>query len=98
MVSDGQDDRGIPSGLDSRTAFSFLYTRHVIALAVSNNCLTEDGYSFSKLLNIMKEQGGYEYNILVYYEWWLMLIFNNLYAIGDDVLSCWIVFFKYITI
>lgn len=75
----------------------FLYTRRVIELAMSNDCCTEDGYSFAKLLEVLKEKDENNYNMVVYYEWWITVIHSNLYTIGEDMLSCWLVYFKYVT-
>lgn len=74
----------------------FLYTRRVIELASSNDCQTHEGYSFAKLLEVLKEKDEYNYNMVVYYEWWIALLHSNLYTIGEDMLSCWLVYFKYV--
>jgi len=79
----------------------YLYTKRVIEIVNANldAIKTESGYSFQKLLEVLKEkEDKSEYNIVVYYEWWLMVIFDGLYSISEDEVSSWLVYFKYINI
>lgn len=75
----------------------YLYTSRLIDIALENDCKTQDGYSFAKLVEILKgKEDPSEYHLVVYVEWWLFLIFNNLYSISEDEISSWIVYFKYL--
>ena len=57
------------------------------------------GYSYQRLLDVLKEkEDKSEYNIVVYYEWWLMVIFDGLYSIGESEVESFLVYFKYIGI
>ena len=87
----------------------YLYTKRVIEIASDKNTLEEItvkdkddnfvGYSYQRLLDVLKEkEDKSEYNIVVYYEWWLMVIFDGLYSISEDEVSSWLVYFKYINI
>jgi vacuolar-type H+-ATPase catalytic subunit A/Vma1 len=37
-------------------------------------------------------------NIVVYFDWWLMVIFDGLYSIGESEIESFLVYFKYIGI
>ena len=74
----------------------YLYTKRIIEIALENDCVVGNGYSFARLLGVLNgKEDKTEYNIVVYYSWWLHLIFDNLYAIGESEVDSWIVFFKY---
>ena len=87
----------------------YLYTKRVIEIASDKNTLEEItvkdkddnfvGYSYQRLLDVLKEkEDKSEYNIVVYYEWWLMVIFDGLYSIGESEVESFLVYFKYIGI
>ena len=87
----------------------YLYTKRVIEIASDKHTLEEItvkdkddnfvGYSFQRLLDVLKEkEDKSEYNIVVYYEWWLMVIFDGLYSIGESEVESFLVYFKYIGI
>lgn len=79
----------------------YLYTKRIIDIANHNinEIKTENGYSFQKLLEVLKgKDDKTEYNIVTYYEWWLIVIFDGLYSISEDEVSSWLVYFKYIGI
>ena len=81
----------------------YLYTKRVIEIAnetaITKRIKTESGYSYQRLVDVLKEkEDKSEYNIVVYYEWWLMVIFDGLYSISEDEVSSWLVYFKYINI
>lgn len=79
----------------------WLYTQRVIEIANENldKIKTESGYSFAKLLEILKaKENQAESNIAVYYEWWCNVIFDGLYSISEDEVGSWLVYFKYINI
>lgn len=77
----------------------YLYTKRVIEIANENDCKTEDGYSFARLLEVLKaKEDQSQYNICVYYEWWVTVNFSGLYSIAEDEISSWLVYFKYMTV
>ena len=87
----------------------YLYTKRVIEIASDKNTLEEItvkdkddnfvGYSYQRLIDVLKEkEDKSEYNIVVYYEWWLMVIFDGLYSIGESEVESFLVYFKYIGI
>ena len=77
----------------------YLYTKRIIEIALENDCVVGNGYSFSRLLEVLNgKEDKTEYNIVVYYSWWLMVIFDGLYSISEDEVSSWLVYFKYINI
>ena len=79
----------------------FLYTKRLIEIANENldAIKTDDGYSFQKLLDVLKEkEDKSEYNIVTYYEWWCSVIFDGLYSISEDEVGSWLVYFKYMNI
>ena len=77
----------------------YLYTKRIIEIALENDCVVGNGYSFARLLEVLNgKEDKTEYNIVVYYSWWLMVIFDGLYSISEDEVSSWLVYFKYINI
>ena len=79
----------------------YLYTKRVIEIANENlkDIEVDGGYSFQKLLEVLKEkENKSDYNIVTYYEWWCSVIFDGLYSISEDEVGSWLVYFKYINI
>ena len=79
----------------------YLYTKRVIEIANENlkDIEVDGGYSFQKLLEVLKaKEDKSEYNIVTYYEWWCSVIFDGLYSISEDEVGSWFVYFKYINI
>ena len=77
----------------------YLYTKRVIEIANENIVAveTEDGYSFAKLLDVLKaKEDKSEYNIVVYYEWFLFNIFQPLYGIGETEIESFLVYEDYL--
>lgn len=75
----------------------YLYTKRIIEIAQENDCISGNGYSYNALKETLKaKEDQSEYNIVVYYEWWLMNIFNSLYAIGETEAETFIVYLDYI--
>lgn len=75
----------------------WLYTKRIIEIANENDCKVGDGYSYQRLMAVLKDkEDKSDYNIATYYDWWLFIIFNNLYAIAENEASSWLVFFKYV--
>lgn len=77
----------------------YLYTKRVIEIANENidAIKNEDGYSFSKLLEVLnKKEDKADYNIVVYAEWWLQLIFAPLYSIGETEVEQFMLYEAYL--
>jgi hypothetical protein len=72
---------------------SWLYTKRIIEIANANDCNTDNGYSFAKLLETLKEkEDKSEYNIVVYFDWWLFNIFQPLFSIGETEAESFLVY------
>jgi len=81
----------------------YLYTKRVIEIAnktaITKSIKDNGGYSFQRLLEVLKaKEDRSEYNIVTYYEWWCSVIFDGLYSISEDEVGSWLVYFKYINI
>ena len=79
----------------------YLYTKRVIEIVNANlkDIEVGGGYSYQRLLDVLKaKEDKTEYNIVTYYEWWLMVIFDGLYSIGESEIESFLVYFKYIGI
>ena len=85
----------------------YLYTKRVIEIASDKNTLEEItvkdkndnfvGYSFQRLLDVLKEkEDKSEYNIVVYYQWFLFNIFQPLYGIGETEIESFLVYEDYL--
>ena len=75
----------------------YLYTDKLIDIALQNDCATQDGYSFAKLLEVLKEKENQaEYNIAVYTDWWIFNCFQPLYGIAEDETSSFLVYEDYV--
>lgn len=79
----------------------YLYTKRVIEIAnetaITKRIKTESGYSYQRLLDVLKEkEDKSEYNIVVYYEWFLFNIFQPLYGIGETEIESFLVYEDYL--
>lgn len=85
----------------------YLYTKRVIEIASDKHTLEEItvkdkddnfvGYSFQRLLDVLKEkEDKSEYNIVVYYDWFLFNIFQPLYGIGETEIESFLVYEDYL--
>ena len=77
----------------------YLYTKRVVEIANNHleDCKTEDGYLFAKLLEALKAKEDWtEYNICVYWDWWCFNIFQPLYSIGESEVEQFFVYESYI--
>ena len=77
----------------------YLYTKRIIEIANGNldAIKTESGYSYQRLLDVLKEkEDKSEYNIVVYYEWFLFNIFQPLYGIGETEIESFLVYEDYL--
>jgi len=77
----------------------YLYTKRVIEIANDNidAIKTESGYSYQRLLDVLKAKDDKsEYNIVTYYDWFLFNIFQPLYGIGETEIESFLVYEDYI--
>lgn len=80
----------------------FIYTKRIIEIANENDCLVIDskgnvtGRSYALLLDVLnKKEDKSEYNIVYYYSWWLTIIFDGLYSIGETEAETFMTYFDY---
>lgn len=77
----------------------YLYTKRIIEIANENlkDIEVDGGYSFQRLLEVLKaKEGKSEYNIVTYYEWFLHNLFNPQFGIAEDEVSSFLVYEDYI--
>jgi hypothetical protein len=77
----------------------YLYTKRIIEIANRNldAIKTESGYSYQRLIDVLKaKEDKSEYNIVVYYEWFLFNIFQPLYGIGETEIESFLVYEDYL--
>ena len=77
----------------------YLYTKRVIEIANENidAIKTESGYSYQRLLDVLKAKDDKsEYNIVTYYDWFLFNIFQPLYGIGETEIESFLAYEDYI--
>lgn len=85
----------------------YLYTKRVIEIATEKATLDaiviKDkkgnvvGYSFQKLLEVLKaKEDKSDYNIVTYYDWFVFNCFQPLYSIGEDEASSFLVYEDYL--
>jgi hypothetical protein len=77
----------------------YLYTKRVIEIANENidAIKTESGYSYQRLLDVLKEKDDKsEYNIVTFYSWFLFNVFQPLYGIGETEIESFLVYEDYL--
>lgn len=79
----------------------YLYTKRVIEIAnetaTTKSIKTDGGYSFKKLLEVLKaKEDETDYNIVTYYDWFVFNVFQPLYGIAEDEVSSFLVYEDYI--
>ena len=77
----------------------YLYTKRMIEIANENlkDIEVNGGYSFQRLLEVLKaKEDKSEYNIVTYYEWFLHNLFNPQFGIAEDEVSSFLVYEDYI--
>ena len=68
----------------------------MIEIANENDCKVGDGYSYQRLMQVLKDKEDQsDYNIATYYDWWLMNIFAPLFSIGETEAECFLVYMDY---
>ena len=77
----------------------YLYTKRVIEVANENlkDIEVNGGYSFQKLLEVLKaKEDKSEYNIVTYVSWWFEIIFAPLYSIDESEAGSFLVYEAYL--
>jgi hypothetical protein len=77
----------------------YLYTKRVIEVANENlkDIDVNGGYSFQKLLEVLKaKEDKSEYNIVTYVSWWFEIIFAPLYSIDESEAGSFLVYEAYL--
>lgn len=77
----------------------YLYTKRIIEIANENlkDIEVDGGYSYQRLLDVLKaKENKSEYNIVTYYEWFLHNLFNPQFGIAEDEVSSFLVYEDYI--
>jgi hypothetical protein len=77
----------------------YLYTKRVIEIANENlkDIEVDGGYSFQKLLEVLKaKEDKSEYNIVTYVSWWFEIIFAPLYSIDESEAGSFLVYEAYL--
>lgn len=75
----------------------YLYTRRVIESVFENDCKTSTGtYTYEHFLDVLSQkEDKTDYNIALYYSWWLFNIFTPLYQIGENTIETFITYEHY---
>lgn len=77
----------------------WLYVKRIIEIALENEeyIKTENGYSFQKLLDVLKEkEDKSQYNIVTYFSWYLMCLYSPQFSIGETEIESFLVYEDYI--
>lgn len=77
----------------------WLYVKRVIEIALENEegIKTENGYSYQKLLEVLKKKDDKsQYNICVYFEWYLMCLYSPQFSIGETEIESFFVYEDYL--
>lgn len=77
----------------------YLYTKRVIEIANENlkDIDVDGGYSFQKLLEMLKaKEDKSDYNIVTYYDWFVFNCFQPLYSIGESEVESFLVYEMYL--
>jgi hypothetical protein len=77
----------------------YLYTKRVIEIANENlkDIEIDGGYSFQRLLDVLKaKEDKSEYNIVTYYDWFVFNLFQPQFGIAEDEVSSFLVYEDYI--
>lgn len=77
----------------------WLYVKRIIEIANENDASikTESGYSYQRLLEVLKEkEDKSQYNICVYFEWYLMCLYSPQFSIGETEIESFLVYEDYL--
>lgn len=76
----------------------YLYTKKMIEIVEENDCKDENGIiTYEKVLDVLgRKEDQTEYNIAMYYSWWLFNIFQPLYQIGESQIDTFLTYETYL--
>ena len=77
----------------------YLYTKRIIEIANENlkEIEADGGYSYQRLLDVLKEkEDKSEYNIVTYFSWFLQNLFSPQFGIAEDDVSSFLVYEDYV--
>lgn len=77
----------------------YLYTKRIIEIANENlkDVEVDGGYSYYRLLDILKEkEDKSEYNIVTFYSWFLFNLFQSQYGIAEDEITSFLTYEDYL--
>ena len=99
LIATGYHTHCFQSWTSNGISRPFLYTKRVIEIANENidAIKADDGYSFQKLLDVLKEKEDHsDYNIVTYTDWWIFNCFQPLYSIGENEVESFLVYEMYL--
>ena len=99
LIATGYHTHCFQSWTSNGISRPFLYTKRVVEIANENldAIKTDDGYSFQKLLDVLKEKEDHsDYNIVTYTDWWIFNCFQPLYSIGESEVESFLVYEMYL--
>ena len=77
----------------------YLYTKRMIEIVNENlkDIEVDGGYSFQRLLEVLKaKEDKSDYNIVTYYDWFVFNCFQPLYSIGESEVESFLVYEMYL--
>lgn len=99
LIATGYHTHCFQSWTSNGISRPFLYTKRVIEIANVNlkDIEVGGGYSFQRLLDVLKaKEDKSEYNIVTYVSWWLEIIFAPLYSIDESEAGSFLVYEAYL--
>ena len=70
----------------------YMYLLKLVDIALECDCKTKNGYNFAKLLTVLEEKGGTNFNIVSFVNSWLFDITHPLFLIGEDAKDAFLVY------
>ena len=76
----------------------YLYTKRIIDIVDENDCKTDTGtITYERMLDVLKQkEKKNDYNVAMYYSWWLFNIFQPLYQIGESTIDTFLTYEAYL--
>jgi hypothetical protein len=99
LIATGYHTHCFQSWTSNGISRPFLYTKRVIEIANENlkDIEVDGGYSFQKMLEVLKAKDDKsDYNIVTYFSWYLYNIFSPLYSIGESEIESFLVYEAYL--
>ena len=99
LIATGYHTHCFQSWTSNGISRPFLYTKRVIEIADENlkDIDVNGGYSFQKLLEVLKaKEDKSEDNIVTYVSWWFEIIFAPLYSIDESEAGSFLVYEAYL--